>query len=115
MFQLRKYLITLIALLMALTSLTVKAGDSVFTTTVFTSMDASSYDVAYYYSGKRSRHNYNNYYGHRRHGGYRGYYGRHHGGYRGYYGRHHGGYRGYYKFPHHGGYHGYYGFRGYHK
>lgn len=87
MFQLRKYLIALIPLLMALTSLTVKADDSVFTTTA-----ANGHDVAYYYSGKQSLRNYNHYYGYRRHGGYRRYYG----------------------YRRHGGSHGYNGFRGYH-
>lgn len=48
MFQLRKYLIALIPLLMVLTSLTVKADDS-----VFTNVAVNSYDVAYHYSGKR--------------------------------------------------------------
>ena len=87
MFQLRKYLIALIPLLMALTSLTVKADDSVFATTA-----ANGHDVAYYYSGKQSLRNYNHYYGYRRHGGYRRYYG----------------------YRRHGGSHGYNGFRGYH-
>jgi len=87
MFQLRKYLIALISLLMALTSLTVKADDSVFATTA-----ANGHDVAYYYSGKQSLRNYNHYYGYRRHGGYRRYYG----------------------YRRHGGSHGYNGFRGYH-
>lgn len=109
MFQLRKYLIALIPLLMALTSLTVKADDSVFTTTA-----ANGHDVAYYYSGKQSLRNYNHYYGYRRHGGYHSYYGRRHGGYNGYYGRRHGGYRGYYGYRRHGGSHGYNGFCGYH-
>ena len=74
MFQPRKYLIALIPLLMALTSLTVKADDSVFTTTA-----VNGHDVAYYYSGKQSLRNYNHYYGYPRHGGSHGY-----NGFRGY-------------------------------
>jgi len=109
MFQLRKYLIALIPLLMVFTSLTVKADDS-----VFTNVAVNSHDVAYYYSGKRPLRSYNHYYGYRRHGGYHSYYGRHHGRYNGYYGRHHGEYRGYYGYPRHRGSHGYNGFRGYH-
>jgi len=112
MFQLRKYLIALIALLVALTSLAVKADDSVFATVA-----VNSHDVAYYYSGKRPLRNYNHYHGYRRHGGYHGYYGfRRHGGYHGYHRyRRHGGYHGYYGFRRHGGFHGYHRFRGYHK
>jgi len=111
MFQLRKYLISLILLLMALTSLTVRADDSVFTT-----IAVINHDVAYYYSGKQSLRKYNHNRGYRRHGGYHSYYGfRRHGGPHGYYGfRRHGGSHGYYGYRRHGGSHGYYGFRGYH-
>jgi len=84
MFQLRKYLIALIPLLMVLTSLTVKADDSVFTTVA-----VNSHDVSYNYFGKRQLRNYNHYYRYRRHGGSHGFYGFHrHGGYHGYRGYH---------------------------